>query len=217
MTSIDIDANEVLVAAQQRRTVAEALTIQTAEDLEAASELFNQTRSERDAHERTRVAEKEPYLEAGRQVDARWRPVLVALDSAAHTITNKINAFRAEARRRAEEEQKRLREQQEKERQRLLKQAERAEVKGLTQTADALVREAETIQPAIVQPAMPSRVAGIQTVERWDFAIEDESKIPRNYLEPNEQAIRRTVQALKGKTDIPGVRVFRDDSIRRGR
>lgn len=217
MTSIDIDANEVLVTAQQRRTVAEALTIQTAEDLEAASELFNQTRSERDAHERTRVAEKEPYLEAGRQVDARWRPVLVALDSAAHTITNKINAFRAEARRRAEEEQKRLREQQEKERQRLLKQAERAEVRGLTQTADALVREAETIQPAIVQPAMPSRVAGIHTVERWDFAIEDESKIPRNYLEPNEQAIRRTVQALKGKTDIPGVRVFRDDSIRRGR
>lgn len=217
MTPTHIDTNELLTEATVRLQQANALTLTTAEDLDAASELFNQTRNARDQHERARVAEKEPHLEAGRQVDARWKPILTTLDSAAAAITGKINAFKREAQRRAEEEQRRLRAEQEKERARLLKQAERAETRGLPQTADALVREAETIQPAIVAPAVPRHVPGIQAVEKWDFVIEDPSQLPRNYMTPDMTAIRRTVQALKGKTEIPGVRVYREDSIRRGR
>lgn len=217
MIPTHIDTNELLTEATVRLQQANALTVTTAEDLDAASELFNQTRNARDQHERARVAEKEPHLEAGRQVDARWKPILSTLDSAATAITGKINAFKREAQRRAEEEQRRLRAEQEKERARLLKQAERAETRGLPQTADALVREAETIQPAIVTPAVPRHVPGLQTVEKWDFVIEDASQLPRNYTTPDLTAIRRTVQALKGKTEIPGVRVFREDSIRRGR
>jgi hypothetical protein len=217
VTPTDVDTNELLADATVRFQQANALTITSVEDLDAASELFNQTRSARDSHERSRVAEKEPHLEAGRQVDARWKPILTTLDSAATAITAKINAFKREAQRRAEEEQRRLRAEQEKERARLLRQAERAETKGLPQTADALVREAETIQPAIVAPAVPRHVPGIQTVEKWDFVIEDPAQLPRNYTTPDMTAIRRTVQALKGKTEIPGVRVFREDSIRRGR
>jgi hypothetical protein len=211
------DINELLVLSTLRLQESEALTIESAEDMEAASEMFNAARADRDAYERARAAEKAPYIEAGRQVDAKWKPILATLDSAAATITAKIQAFRREAQRRAEEEQRRLREQQEKERLRLARLAERAESRGLTATADALIREAETMQPAIVQPALPKHVPGIQTVERWGFAIEDESKLPRNYLIPDTQAIRRTVQAMKGRTDIPGVRVFREDQIRRGR
>lgn len=217
MTPTDIDTNQLLAEATIRLQQANTLTITTAEDLDAASDLFNQTRSARDAHERSRVTEKEPHLEAGRQVDARWKPILTTLDSAATAITGKINAFKREAQRRAEEEQRRLRAEQEKERLRLMKQAERAETKGLSQTADALVREAETIQPAVVAPAVPRHVPGLQTVERWDFVIEDAGQLPRNYMTPDLTAIRRTVQALKGKTAIPGVRVYREDSIRRGR
>lgn len=217
MTPTEIDTNEILMAATVRLQQANSLTIATTEDLEAASELFNETRNTRDSSERARVAEKEPHLEAGRAVDARWKPILTTLDSAAAAITSKINAFKREAQKRAEEEQRRLREQQERERQRLARQAEKAEAKGLTQTADALIREAETIQPAIVAPAVPRHIPGLQTVEKWDFVIEDLSLLPRQYLVPDQTAIRRTVQALKGRTEIPGVRVFREDSIRRGR
>lgn len=205
------------MAAGIRLQEANALTVETAEDLEAASELFNTVKNERDAHERSRVTEKEPHLEAGRQVDARWKPILTTLDSAAAAITSKINVFKREAQRRAEEEQRRLREQQEKERQRLARQAEKAEARGLHDTADALIREAETMQPAIVAPAVPRHVPGLQSVESWDFVVEDPEKLPRNYLVPDMQAIRRTVKAMKGRTEISGVRVFREDQIRRGR
>lgn len=217
MTTPALDTNELLMAASARLQEARALAIQTAEDLEDASELFNLTKSTRDAYERERVAEKEPHLAAGRAVDARWKPVLTTLDDASNEIASKIRAFRREMERRAEEEQRRLREQQEKERQRLERLAEKAEAKGLTETADALIREAETMQPAIVQPAVPRHVPGLQTAERWTFVIEDESKLPLEYLIPDEQAIRRTVQAMKGRTAIPGVRVYREDQIKRGR
>lgn len=217
MTPSTTDTNELLMLATRRLQEANALTIQSVEDMEAASELFNLAKAERDEYERSRAAEKAPHLDAGRAVDARWKPILTTLDSATAAISAKIAAYRREAQRRAEEEQRRLREQQERERQRLAKQAERAEARGLTDTADALIREAETMQPAIVQPSVPKHVPGIQTVERWDFVIEDEDQLPRSYLIPDTQAIRRTVQAMKGRTAIPGVRVFRDDQIRRGR
>lgn len=217
MTTPALDTNELLMAATASLQEARALAIQTAEDLEDASELFNLTKSTRDAYERERVAEKEPHLAAGRAVDARWKPVLTTLDDASNEIASKIRAFRREMERRAAEEQRRLREQQETERQRLERLAEKAEAKGLTETADALIREAETMQPAIVQPAVPRHVPGLQTAERWTFVIEDESKLPREYLIPDQQAIRRTVQAMKGRTAIPGVRVYREDQIKRGR
>lgn len=212
-----VDTNKLLMAASARLQEANQLAIATVEDLDAASELFNTLKNERDAHERARVVEKEPHLEAGRQVDAKWKPILTTLDSATTAIANKIRTFRREMERRAAEEQARLRAEQEKERLRLARQAEKAEARGLTDTADALIREAETMQPAIVQPAVPRHVPGLQTAERWTFVIEDESKLPREYLIPDQQAIRRTVQAMKGRTAIPGVRVYREDQIKRGR
>lgn len=217
MTDSTLDPNEVLLAATWRLDEANALAIATTEDLATASDLFNEARGVRDAYERTRVAEKEPYLEGGRQVDARWKPILSTLDAAADAIAKKIGAFKREAERRAQEEQARLRAEQEKERLRLEKQAERAEAKGLPDTAGALIRAAETMQPAIVQSAMPNRVGGLSLAENWTFEIEDESKLPREYMMPDVTAIRRTVKALKGKAAIPGVRAYKEDSIRRGR
>lgn len=217
MTTPTLDTNEILMTASNQLREANALRIDTPEDLDAASELFGELKNERDSHERSRVAEKEPHLEAGRQVDAKWKPILTTLDSATLAIANKIRAFKAEMDRRAQEEQRRLREQQERERARLAKQAEKAEAKGLPETADALIREAETMQPAIVTSAMPVRPAGLQLADNWTFVIEDESKLPREYLVPDLVAIRKTVKALKGRTAIPGVRAYNESTVKRGR
>lgn len=212
-----IVTSDLLISTLARLQEANALRISTTEDLEAAAELFSDLKRERDDHERARVAEKEPHLEAGRAVDARWKPVLTTLDSAAAAIASKIKAFKAEMDRKAEEEQRRLRAQQERERARLAKQAEKAEARGLTETADALIREAETMQPAIVTSAMPPRTAGLQLADNWTFVVEDEGLLPREYLVPDLVAIRRTVKALKGRTAIPGVRVFNEATVKRGR
>lgn len=57
-------------------------------------------------------------------------------------------------------------------------------------------------------PAIPTDDQ-VRVAEKWEFEIFDESLLPREYLKPDERAIGGIVRALKGKTNIPGVRVFK--------
>jgi len=67
--------------------------------------------------------------------------------------------------------------------------------------------------PVPILASAPAKVSGLSTREHWDFRITDPSKLPREYLIPNEAAIRSVVKGLKGQTNIPGVEVFRDDVV----
>lgn len=96
---------------------------------------------------------------------------------------------------------------------------------------DAQVMEAQGLVEAAAQvranplPVMPARVApivlqkdvpkvvGVSSRKNWTFRITDESLLPREYLMPNESAIRQVVKALKDKTNIAGVEVYADDSV----
>ena len=55
-----------------------------------------------------------------------------------------------------------------------------------------------------VQPVI--RAEGVSFREDWDFEIEDETLIPREYLMPDEKKIRAFVKATKGATKIPGIK-----------
>jgi hypothetical protein len=59
-------------------------------------------------------------------------------------------------------------------------------------------------------------VAGISVPTTWDFEVTNVSELPEAYLkprEPNTVMIRAQVKALKGDTNIPGVRVFETASV----
>jgi hypothetical protein len=55
---------------------------------------------------------------------------------------------------------------------------------------------------------------GVASQEVWLFEIADPSLLPREYLIPNEKAIRATVNTQKGLARIPGVRVWREMTVR---
>lgn len=69
-------------------------------------------------------------------------------------------------------------------------------------------RAAATVAPVIQREA--PKVAGLKMREVFKFEIVDASKLPREYLIPDEQRIRKVVGALKSDTNIPGVRVYAD-------
>ena len=54
--------------------------------------------------------------------------------------------------------------------------------------------------------ATSTRVDGVSFRYEWDFEIVNPAAIPREYLMPDEKKIRGIVRALKGATNIPGVR-----------
>lgn len=152
--------------------------------------------------------------------------------------TARAAAREAEERRKAEEEARKQREAEQREaarleqkareeRQKREEQARKLEEQGRTEEAEqkrqaaeeaeaAKLREAqerrqaaEMAPPPVVYSApSASKMVNVTNRTDWDYLIEDESKLPREYLIPNEKMIKGTVKAQKDKTNIPGVRVF---------
>jgi hypothetical protein len=120
---------------------------------------------------------------------------------------------RQEAARR--EEQRRLDEAARKRADALRSRAMLAESAGKSGKAAELEAKANTVVAPVLPKATP-KVAGVQVREVWKFAIEDEAKLPREYTMPDEQKIRRVVQALKSDARIAGVRVWSENTVAAG-
>jgi hypothetical protein len=121
---------------------------------------------------------------------------------------------RAEQARLSEEREKQRLEQQRKDEEARLKRAEEA-LDTDTPEGDALaerILEEPTFTPP--PPAVElEKTSGITYTEKWNFEITDEKLIPRDYLVPDEKKIRTIVKAMKGATNIPGVRVFDEGTV----
>ena len=140
---------------------------------------------------------------------ARQRARLQAIADAA---AQKARDEAAERRRQAEEAERAGRME---EANKLAEQAERVELRG-AQKQEQFESRAQSVVAPVAQQAAP-KVGGIKMQEVWEFEIESETLIPREYLSVNEAKIRKVVGALKGDCKIPGVRVFPKNRIAAGR
>lgn len=117
---------------------------------------------------------------------------------------------RAERERVAAENERRQREEED----RRIAAAVAAEARGDITAAGQIISQPVVVptvaaRPVFVPPvnvAPPPKAAGVTVRMDWDFEIEDEAQIPRQYLAVNEVAIRKVVKALKGQHGIPGIR-----------
>ncbi|KJU83916.1 hypothetical protein MBAV_003883 [Candidatus Magnetobacterium bavaricum] len=57
------------------------------------------------------------------------------------------------------------------------------------------------------------KVTGVSEREVWKFEVVDASKVPEQYKTVDEKKIGAIVRALKGITDIPGVRVWSEKQV----
>lgn len=87
----------------------------------------------------------------------------------------------------------------------LAAQAQRIDDRAAAKVETFEGRAAAVVAP-VSQVAAP-KVGGISIPKVWTFDITDASLIPREYLLVDETKIRKVVAALKGSTNIPGVRV----------
>lgn len=65
----------------------------------------------------------------------------------------------------------------------------------------------------IMASAFPD-VKGLSLVETWSHKVVDEAAVPREYLTVDEKKVAAEVKRMKGMTDIPGVTVERDYTVR---
>jgi len=74
--------------------------------------------------------------------------------------------------------------------------------------ATAIIETPVQVAPVVLPKAVPKMAGGPVFQTRWSFEIVNENLIPRQYLAPDMTKIGGVVRALKGQTNIPGVRAY---------
>lgn len=218
-TQFEADAVSLLQSAK-------GLAVSNSEDLAEAAELRERIKQLHKSADAERDAQKRPHLEAGREIDSAYRPALDNFTRAVGVVDEAIKTYQRAERERAAAEERRLAAEADAARKALEAQAKKADRRGDEDTAQALRTEADFVAPPLVVTRFRPRESGLQLRERWDFEVTDlaalvgavaAGRAPLALLMPDTSVIRGQVNSLKGSTNIPGVRVWRDDIVATGR
>lgn len=186
------DRAEQLVAAADRAAVIDHDTAGKAADL------VKMIRVCHTAIEDARKAVKEPYLEAGRKIDAVGKQYTDPLANAKRKVEDKIDVFQREERARLEAERRRMEE---------LRRQQELE-------AAAAGEAAPEPAPAVAEP---QRIEGdlgakVSTKTEWHHEVLDYRALPESILlsvgvkEAIDKAIKAQIRA--GVREISGVRIW---------
>lgn len=88
--------------------------------------------------------------------------------------------------------------------------AQAEELKAQGHTAEASAVLAEPVHVAVVAPPVSVKPSGLTSRTVWKYEVVSADLLPREYMIPDEKAISGVVRSMKGKTSIPGVRVWED-------
>jgi len=207
-------------------TCAAAVTVDV--DAERASFLRKLQKDEialRKRIEATHRDEKEPHLEAGRAVDAKYKPLLAKVQDAIKSVTRKLTAFMEAEEAKARAAAEAARRQAEEEAARAAKLAEEAkaaeeddpfaafdtneEARKAEAEAAALKRQAAAPVKVNVASADGGKAAGLRTVG-WNVEITDPSAFVAHFAERMEvldlakKLAEREAKATNGQAKIPG-------------
>lgn len=168
--------------------------IQTQDDYDFANEALGDVKSAWKALEAKKKEVTKPLNYVLKSIRGWFKPAQEFYLESEKILKDKI----AEAHRKAAEEQDRA-----------LAEAKQAHDQG----------DAGGVRKAMLQAANVEiqQADNVTIMDRWCFEVTDARKLPIEYLCPDMAAIQETVKLLKDETRIPGVRVYKDQTvIRRG-
>jgi hypothetical protein len=184
---------------------AEQLPVETAEDMEVASGMREAIK------DRVKAVKSllNPIIDAANKAHkagtGRRKEIIAPLDEAEQILNKKMVEWQVKEDKRLAAQQKELDDAA------ALEAAAQAEEDGNDALAEAIVGGEVAVAAA---PVEKSQTKGVSFVDKWTYEIEDANKIPRAYMIPDEKAIKAVVTAQKGRTQIPGVRVFATKGIK---
>jgi hypothetical protein len=173
---------------------------------EHAGKLLLEVHSKRKSIEETRLSFVKPLNDTVSRINAFFRGPRDQYDAAKAALKGAMGRYQAQK-----------------------EQAKQAAIAAAAQAAAQQVQQAPNLGPAaaplqatntfnvMMQHAAQHQspeAAGVASQEVWRFQIDDPSQLPREYLMPNEAAIRAVVNTQKGLAQIPGVRVWRELTVR---
>lgn len=226
LRNITIDDEVTLYLEQCKALEGVAVTAETAPRFRA---LQNEEVRLRKALDAARTAEKKPHLDAGAEIEARYKPKIASIGEAVRAIAGALTRFleAEEARRRAEAEAARKRAAEEAERAARLAAESKVEAdpfdafdkaeeaRAVEARASSLTRQAAEPIKVHVASQDGGRAAGLRTVG-WIVEVDDPSALVAHYahrvefVELAEKMAKAEAKATKGQCKIPGVKITAD-------
>ena len=155
---------------------------------------------------------KAPILAAGKAIDAFFNAPLDRIINARNSIKRSLLTYQQEEERKRREIEARAQEEARKAAEKLQKQADAAAAKGKTEKAEALQQAAASVIVPVIVPTV-QRLAGVSNRLTWHYEVTDVSKLPREWMSPDDKKLGAYVRSMKSETNIPGVRVYSKDGL----
>lgn len=196
--STDINVREVIRTAASMDAYTSHLVISSDIEKANASEMLARVAKMRKALEERRVYYTKPLLEHKKRIDdlfKRWTVPLEEIDRKIRQAITNYNAVVEEERRKKEELERKKRE--------LLEEIAAEEGRELPPPAP--------VEPLPIPKTVRTSSGTVASRMVWDFEVEDEALVPREYLAVDTAKIRAAVRA--GVREIPGVKIFQREEL----
>ena len=208
------EANQAKAEAEVILSISQAFSVSSHEEFVLANAELQSIKKKAKEIEAKRQELKAPILDAGRKVDDLFKPALAVLAAAEESIKKQMVTW--------QREQERIRREAEEKARIELEKAERARIKAIEKGDVTKVAKLEekvaTIAATVAEAPQVAKVKGFSITEIWSAQIVDVSKIPREYMIPDQERLDGLAKAHKENLSIPGVlAVKRDSAASRGR
>lgn len=205
----------LLDAAEQRLQRAQLCAINNDADYEAcALEMKADTAFARTV-ESGRKQMTEPLNVAVKQINARWMPAGDKAEKAREIRSKRMGEYQNAK----QAEQRRLQqladEEAQKQRRALEMRSQKADAAGNVDKAIALAQQAGMTVAAVIRTDAP-KITGQSVREVWQFQIVDVTKIPREYLMPDEKKLGQFARMMKADASLAGVRFYSETRVASG-
>lgn len=205
----------------QLAEVARGMIVETPEGFEASMTALQVVVDRKKEIEAKRVEMKKPILEAGKAIDAFFKPVVTMLEDAERVLKSKRQGYRQLVEDQAKAERDRLqkiadaeakRKAEEEAQAELEEQARQAEAAFDFETAEEIRQQEVEVEPvkaapvAVVTPVIES--SGTTERATWSGEVVDLDAVPDNFkiVSANQKAIDAFARVTKGETPVAGIR-----------
>jgi len=176
----------VKIQSSKALSAAEALKITSKEELEKGVELLSKIKAVQKLNTNKKLSITRPINDGLKEVRDLFRPIENSISDAERIVKDKMLTYQEEVDREAKEKEAKI----------------AARLRKGTMKVETAINKMEEIKN--VDQTVKSNSGSAQFRVRRVVVVTNENKLPREYLEPNMQLIKK--DALDGK-EIPGVRV----------